>query len=472
MNKRILSIILIIVSIIAIIVGVTLFFVLKNQGREISNYGLFDTTDLEYKYYFESDDEESIVFYNDEVNNSVYVRLCTYKSGLCPNYRVNTYSDVEVDLSCVKSIKSNKDKIIIDLDTSKYRKATQWTLDMDTYDPSPSDSEMYIQINDINCKEIELHIGIDKYNAKPSEPIDIKELLKNVRGYDKVSICNKGKWALVDYETADILIDFISDQKIEYQDDRAIIEKDGLEYLTDLKGNILSDGYLNVQFFNINDEYEQKRFKNCIKVSNEDEDNGISVGLIDRDGKLVQPTVYEKAEYIFLDANFRFASYDIRSNMITDLNGNRIGNDIYSTIYQLTPGYYNARVFTEYSCALLDNNGNQIYKGRDEITLASSVYVLFKIGTVYGSPIIDKNGKTRFDGLYIEYKEKDTAQPILKQPQESYLRKTPIIDGVTIDDSIKEMKLLNMTDEDVTIQYEENGVMKTYLIKDGKKIEK
>ena len=41
-----------------------------------------------------------------------------------------------------------------------------------------------------------------------------------------------------------------------------------------------------------------------------------------------------------------------------------------------------------------------------------------------------------------------------------------------MDDSIKEMKLLNMTDEDVTIQYEENGVMKTYLIKDGKKIEK
>ena len=73
----------------------------------------------------------------------------------------------------------------------------------------------------------------------------------NYNEYNYFSLCNKNKYGLIDID-GKIVLDFISDKEILFNErlKLLIINKDGLDYLADFSGNIISKGYEDLAFIN------------------------------------------------------------------------------------------------------------------------------------------------------------------------------------------------------------------------------
>ena len=287
-----------------------------------------------------------------------------------------------------------------------------------------------------------------------------------------------------------IVLDFISDKEILFNErlELLIINKDGLDYLADFSGNIISKGYEDLAFINNVKNYSHEEdYADYIIVSElNDKDKNISdrikisglrrlnnrkkYGLMDKNGNLVAPIVYGNFFDIFLEAKFRFIKMDDSKYIITDLEGNRVNNNTYSDIEKALDGYYIVTYSENNYKAVINYNGKEISNTYKNLNLINSELILFETGTyVDDKKILDKNFKIRIEGMSIE-KTKDYI--IDKQPYFEGSEFGIKIDGVTLEGGRK-YKLIYLDDNKITIQMEDykGNIIKIISVIDGKLIE-
>ena len=313
------------------------------------------------------------------------------------------------------------------------------------------------------------------------------------------SVSEKGKYGLVDNK-GEIVINFISDKEILFSErlELVIINLKGLDYLAKLSGEIISDGYEDLAFPDDvgHLSYERDYYSDYIIVSTfkkEDKNkkerieiaassnrwwNREKFGLLDKNGQLVVPVLNTSITDIFPEAKFCVISEDHGPLIITDYNGQQIGKNEYSDIMRVADGYYIAQladINTGENDVVINANGEEISKYYQALSLINSKLMLFKCGPpgIWNYKIIDKNDKVRIEKATIDLESRESEQPYLNCGDS--FPASIIVDGVEITVSAGKLKLLKITDNEITLQHEDwhdKTKINTITIRDGKIVEK
>ena len=443
MRKKERRLIVFVLVVLLITVSIVLFSILLLRNKDaVSDFDgepyfdtdtfviLKDPKKIDYQYYFSKDDSEPLIYYNDIENNTTYIRVCTFYDNIKAETIVDEYGNkIKNFKDLIYSIDYNNEKLIIKINDNKADELMgPYDVDADKmatpYEgDKPSDAEFYIKANNLICKEIVLQVKNKKYKAISSKPKDSNYVIEKLFELNKrekyISICSNGKFGLVD-RSGNVIIDFISEKEIIYKDDRSIINKKNLDFLADIKGNIISEGYENLAFLTnyedgLRDYYDNYVFiiELCDENIQLDERLGLyynsesaqmynrKFGLMDKNGKLIAPVVYNKYKYIFYDTKFRFINYkDENENkafpryIITDLYGNRLNDYFYEEILRTDiPGYFIAELKTDNTFyeVLINPDGKEISKHyKKGIHTANTKKLLFEL--TEDKLIVDKNG--------------------------------------------------------------------------------
>lgn len=497
-NKIIIIAILIIMIVFTIVcIGLNIIY-----RKNISDYEVYTTSEsFEYMYTFNDNDETPIVFYNDNDNNCTYIRISTYQFCYKPidkNYNDNKIINPNELISEIY-YKNNNAKICLNM--NKYQKSDpiksgELEGEKTIYqDYNADDVAIYIKLNNITPSKIELNIENQRSVASPSKPRSLESIADDY--YSNIyikkkyfSLCSNNKYGLID-RYGKIVLDFISDKEVQFNNecDLLIINKDGLDYLADFSGKIISDGYEKLDFINNIDYYqaiyqeEIKKFSDYVIVSeldNVDKNNTTShenynrkkFGLMNKEGKLIVPVLSGSYKYIFPEAKFCFVALKGSKYIITDYNGKQIGNNTYYDIRKDADGYYIAHL--DIDCdfgkdVIINSNGEEISDHYPEMSIINSKLLLFKSGAaIINTKILDKNFKIRMEGITIDRKEFDSEQPYMNRLSSSEEFK---IDGVTFRNLKGKIRLMHIDDDSIIIQCENDNITKTITIKDGKIIE-
>lgn len=522
MIKKKIGVIVIILFILLIIVSIILFSILllrnKDSVSDFDGESDFDTNTFiiskdpkkfDYHFYFSKDDSEPLIYYNDIENNATYIRVCTFNDNIKAETIVDEYGNkVKNFKDLIYSIDYNNGRLIIKINDKKgieaiphHYESLEGELIYREGD-KPSDVEFYIKANNLTCKEVILQVKDKKYKANSSKPKDSNYVIEKLFELNKrekyISICSNGKFGLID-RSGNVIIDFISEKEIIYKDDRSIINKNNLDYLADIKGNIISEGYENLAFMTNYEDGLRDYFNSyvfivepCDKNIQLDERLGLyydnengqayerKFGLIDKNGKLIAPTVYDRYAYIFYDVKFRFIRYNEDENkkmaspryIITDLYGNRLNNYFYKKILRTDiSGYFIADVERDNiltNQVLINPEGKEISRHYKEgIHVANTKISLFEFKE--DKLIVDKNGNERMVGLYIDNKYRESTQPMLSCYRYKDKEVVAKIDGVDIlelfgKDKLDDIKLTLLTENEVHFE-DKNG--QKHIIKEG-----
>ena len=498
-------------EIMAVAIMLIIASILLVGKKIIKNYDVYvNSNSFEYMYYFDDDDSTPITYYNDKKNNCTYIKICTYDFEYKPSDEFYDNKKIINPENLIKkvsySILTGKAEICLDKNNLKKEDLIKEVQDrfgdfMPEATYRKEDATIFLKINNLYCSRIKLKVGKNKYTAKPSKEKGLKEITNkyfldykknhsiNYNEYNYFSLCNKNKYGLIDID-GKIVLDFISDKEILFNErlKLLIINKDGLDYLADFSGNIISKGYEdlafinNVQIFSHEEDYidyiivselndKDKNISDRIKISGLRKLNDRKkYGLMDKKGNLVAPIVYEKFFDIFLEAKFRFIKMDDSKYIITDLEGNRLNNNTYSDIEKAMDGYYIVTYFENDYKAVIDYNGKKISEDYKNLKFINSELILFETGTyTYEKKILDKNFKTRIEGMIIEEKEN---YKIDKQPYFEGSGMGIKIDGVTFKEG-GTFKLIYLDDNTITMQEEnyKGNIVKIISVVDGKLVE-
>lgn len=516
MKKKILIIIGLFV--ILVIIFVVVFFLnnFNNKTNKVNDYEVYSNSkSFEYKYSFLKNSENPIDFYTDENNNCTYIRICTYnfkykpKEKFYESFKSSSQSTELINIDeLIKEIVCDKNgKINIFLNSDNYLKIEpvqtgilEGEYEYEKYEYYPEDVSIYLKINNILASQVELNINLKNAIANnPKELRTLEDIAKKYNEYkyqksEYVSFCSNNKYGLCDIN-GNIILDFVSDKEVLYNIDKdlLIINKDGLDYLADFSGKIISEGYEDLAFINnisYVDTKEKEYYKDYVIVSEFYEQdkaekeripiyavsnrnwNRQKFGLLEKTGKLVFPVLSGEYYDIFLDAKFCFVKIDFRKYIITDFDGNQIGNNTYSSIMRYADRYYIADLHSDCDFGkdvIINENGEEISDHYSELSMCNSKLLLFKSGAaLMDRKILDKNCKVRMEKIGIMNEDRDIEQPRLERLSS---KNEFIVDGVTISDLNGNLKLLYIDDEKVTIECEKDGLKKVITIKDGQMVE-